>query len=290
MLCGLLVVLAEGALSGCTTISNSPGRVTRTHESTTSAAAARCTTQGRVTCDRASASGIARGPVVTVAAGAGKPPTPTFGRLVEGAYQLTAETLYGDHPPDASLPNVGDRLRAVIRVHCDVFDSIGSYSQRDAGLNLSFEGNGCGRLLPRIVSLLELSGQVPDASDLAADDVMYTATRGKLTLISVRPYDDSRWGIVAGSYTVVDTYTLLSSDSLDSSSGDAAASRARSTLPERAAGARRALRPGPGASAVRVRRRCLGAMHQLRDLCTPACRRLRFSGCAAGCELRRECR
>ena len=108
------------ALAACS--SGSPGETATSRDH--ALVGPSCTTTGRVICQPNTASSIAAGPMVTIAAGTGEAPVPTGGALVDGAYQLVAETQYGTPPSDEGTPTVGDSLSAVLSVHCDLFDEI----------------------------------------------------------------------------------------------------------------------------------------------------------------------
>ena len=193
------------ALAACS--SGSPGEATTSRDH--ALVGPSCTTTGRVICQPGTASSIAAGPMVTVAAGIGEPPVPTGGALVDGAYQLVAETLYGTPPSDEGTPTVGDSLSAVLAVHCDSSTKI--FSSKGAALAI-LGANTCGRLVPGTLSLQATSGLDPDAGDMWEDEFAYSATSTTLTVISLQPFMTTRGGVVAGSYTVVDDFALVTSD------------------------------------------------------------------------------
>ena len=193
------------ALAACSSASPGETATSRDH----ALVGPSCTTTGRVICQPNTASSIAAGPMVTIAAGTGEPPVPTGGALVDGAYQLVAETQYGTPPSDEGTPTVGDTLSAVLAVHCDLFDEI--FSSKGAALAI-LGANTCGRLVPGTLSLRVISGLDPDAGDMWESEFAYSATSTTLTVISLQPFHDAARGVIAGSYTVVDDFALVGSD------------------------------------------------------------------------------
>jgi hypothetical protein len=170
-----------------------------------------CTTTGRVICNTNLASAIAEGPNVTAMAGQGSPPIPTGGAVANGStYKLVAETVYGTPPFDVFPPVLGSQISEALAVSCDTFNEITSFTAASRGI--SGQSNACGRLVPHALSLVDVAGYDPDASDMFHNDVAYSATSTTLTLISLRAYLDLARGVVAGSYTIVDEFELTSAD------------------------------------------------------------------------------
>ncbi len=175
-----------------------------------------CCSDARLVCSPGDAAAISWGPDVTVAEGVGDPPAPQGGAVVEGSYRLASETVYGTVPPDVSTAKPGDSVRSVLSVHCDIFNEL----YGDTGAVVSASGNDCGRLVSHEPSLLDVSGLAPDGGDAWRDQYAYSATDRTLTVITLEPYWEYGAAAVAGSYTVVDEFALVSAGSLDASTGN----------------------------------------------------------------------
>jgi hypothetical protein len=76
-----------------------------TSEKTPSPTACQADASERLTCEPSKVEGIPWGPVVTVTGGTGVPSAPMGGTIVPGDYQLTSETVYGNVPPEVSVPS-----------------------------------------------------------------------------------------------------------------------------------------------------------------------------------------
>ncbi|HLK41286.1 MAG TPA: hypothetical protein VKU41_31260 [Polyangiaceae bacterium] len=157
-----------------------------------------CQTQGRLVCDSSALASVPRGSVVTVAAGSGPWPLPSGGVLVDGAYQLVAETIFGDVPPDVLVARPGDRGYAGLAVECDVYNEIYAFKSAGptgaAGLGGGVSANTCNRLT---------------ASPDAGDETSYTAVGDTLYLFTGEQYHDLARGTDLGTYEVVDEFVRL---------------------------------------------------------------------------------
>jgi hypothetical protein len=184
--------------------------------------ASQCNSNAQVICDASQVSSIPAGDSVTVAAGIGDPPVPTFGTLVDGSYQLIAETLYGAAPFDES-PSLGDVKTAVLSVHCDTYnESYTAISQRFGDAKPGSSANGCGRFAAKTLTLPEVSGLQADGGDRWMDEVMYSGNGDTLTLIFLEPYRDYAKNLVGGSYTVVEQFARVGTGSYDAGAAPAA--------------------------------------------------------------------
>jgi hypothetical protein len=121
-----------------------------------------CTTIGPVTCTAQATATIPPGPIVTIAAGVGCPPTPKGGPVTAGHYALVAEAVYGAYPPHTE-GRAGDTTQAELNVACDEYDVSktvwSSQTPGDSAYTLS-----CGRLVPQAASLVDLSINLSRAS------------------------------------------------------------------------------------------------------------------------------
>jgi hypothetical protein len=143
---------------------------------------------------------------VIVAQGMGPAPGAESGTIVPGAYQLVSQTLYGSAQPNTDSPQVGDRVRRVLSVDCDVAYELYSQSAADGS---SAAGNYCRRLDPHPPSVLSVSGIMgPGITDLR-DHVAYTARAQHLILIELYPYTDGTPFNIVGSYTYVSDFALV---------------------------------------------------------------------------------
>jgi hypothetical protein len=156
-----------------------------------------CHTQGlgRLRCDTSKVSAVPWGAPVTVAGGEGGLPTPAGGPLVDGSYVLVAETLYESPPPDVAMAHVGDQVREVLSLQCDIFNEL--YFVNGVQFMSGTPGNTCGQLT------------FPADSDAAAGGTSYTSTGDMLYLITPYSYDDLGRGISLGTYEVVDAFQRL---------------------------------------------------------------------------------
>lgn len=163
----------------------------------------------RLVCDTSKVSLVPWGEPVTVRLGAGSPPAPEGGNIVEGGYQLVAETIYGSAAPNTDGPYPGAKVKQTVHVDCDVANEL--YLDASDMPSQIGAGNDCHRLVSRALDLLEVSGWMatsgPPLPD-SRDQVSYTAKDGILTLISIVPYENPLGGIL-GSYTVVRDFVLL---------------------------------------------------------------------------------
>ncbi|HVW26781.1 MAG TPA: hypothetical protein VHC69_15540 [Polyangiaceae bacterium] len=162
----------------------------------------------RVICTE-SASGVPWGAEVVVAQGAGQAPSPGSGTIAPGQYQLISQTVYGSVQPNTSSVHVGDRVKRVLLVDCDVAYEL--YEQSSAGSSGSASGNDCRRLDPHPLSLLSLSGLMePGITDLR-DHVAYTARGDHLILSEVYAYSDGTPFDILGAYTYVSDFVRVGS-------------------------------------------------------------------------------
>jgi hypothetical protein len=185
----------------------SDGSRTEVDQPSTDASA--CSSSGRLVCDASKARAVPWGNVVTVRRGAGAPPAPIEGIVVPGSYQLVSETVYGSQEPNTSGPYVGDQLRKVLDVNCDVFNELDGSVPTNLG-----SGNTCGRLLARPLTVLEVSGFIVSGVSLPdlRGDASYSATNDSIALTKLVPYWDRARGAIVGSYAVVDHYDLVRGD------------------------------------------------------------------------------
>ena len=155
----------------------------------------------RLTCEPSKVQNIPWGPVVTVASGTGQPPTPVGGTIIPGDYQLSSETVYGNLPPDVSVPSLGLQIQKILHVENGVMNEM---YQATKGFS-SGSGNSCSRLVPRALSLLEVAGGCMPDSD------SYTMRGHTLVLTHLTPYNGylspcNGNRAVLGWYTTVDEF------------------------------------------------------------------------------------
>lgn len=163
----------------------------------------------QLVCDPSKVSSVPWGEPVTVQLGSGTPPAPKGGRIIEGGYQLVAETMYGSAAPNTDGPVPGAKVKQTVHVACDVANEL--YLDASDMPSSIGAGNDCHRLVSRALDLLEVSGWIATSGPAlpdSRDQVSYTAMNGMLTLISLMPYEEPLGGIL-GSYTVVRDFALV---------------------------------------------------------------------------------
>jgi hypothetical protein len=178
----------------------------------------------RLVCDPSRLDGVPWGPAVTLRRAIGRPPAPEGGAITPGAYQLVAETVYGNVEPNTNAADAGDRVQRVLAVDCN---SMNERFRLDRS-GTSDSGNDCRHLVPRELGVLEVSGWTGPGLKDSRDQVSYTARGNRLILIALNAYrDPSRHDLgVLGSFTYVSEFALVSGDGLDAAvvSEDAGAS------------------------------------------------------------------
>ena len=133
----------------------------------------------RLICELSKVQGIPWGPVITVASGTVQPPIPVGGTIIPGDYQLVSETMYGNVPPDVSIPSLGLQIQKILHVEDGVMNEM---YQATSGFS-SGSGGSCARLVPRALSLLEVTGGcMPDSAS-------YTMRGHTLVLTHLTPYN-----------------------------------------------------------------------------------------------------
>jgi hypothetical protein len=163
----------------------------------------------RLRCDLSQLKNVSWGSEVEVVRGSGKPPAPAGGTLVDGSYQLVAETQYGDTAPDvSSTSQPGGTVRRVLFIANGVANEL--YEASDA----TESGNDCWTLTPQPICLINLSGwttsgDLPLTADLR-DHMSYSAHKNRLTLIQVLPYTNASALQILGSTTLVDEFARVS--------------------------------------------------------------------------------
>lgn len=172
-------------------------------------------------CDSSRAAAVPWNDAVTIAAGAGTPPAPTGGMIVNGAYQLIAETQYGSVAPDEGVAKAGDLVRRKLFVDNGVANELYESSMP----NSRDGGNECWTLTAQPICLINLSGFIttdglPPIADLR-DSTSYSAHGDRLTLIRVLPYIDQATLNILGSATFVDEFVLTANAASATSSIDA---------------------------------------------------------------------
>jgi hypothetical protein len=168
----------------------------------------------RLICDASKAASVPWGSFITVRPGSGPAPQPEGGTIVPGGYRLVSETLYGVPDPETGTQRVGDQVKRVLHIDCDVANEL---YQEPPGIG---GGNNCHRLVARALHLLEVTGWIADEGPPipdSRDHVAYTAKGDHLTLIFLWPYWDYARGAVLGSYTSVDEYVRISAGEMDAS-------------------------------------------------------------------------